>query len=272
MQLVVIGVPYAQHQGKLIPSNAAAAWQQAGLVERLAPYVERAIWVSLPPPADGQDHPGLLTVGRQLADTVRTACSGGAFPLILGGDGLLNALGTVAGLQQLNAQLGLAWFDAHSNLAQNQMLSLLAGWGDLALAQELGLREVQEWHILLAGIRALSPAVAARLDNSLMTVWTAKELQAWGKINDLGRDMSDWPPIYLHVDLSVLDPELLPGVRDPQPEGLSPQTLLMGIEATVAAGQVAALSVGNFVPENDEQQGLLTSMQIIEAAVRYLTL
>jgi len=275
MQLVIISVPYAQIQGRIKASNAPATWQEAGLVERLAPYVERAIWVSLPPAGESEaEQPSLLAIGRQLAETVRTVRAGGALPLVLGGDGLLNALGAIMGLQNQQEQLGIAWFDAHSNLAHNQMLSLLVGWGDPSLAQELGFQEkVKEWNVLLAGVRTLSPLVSDRLDNSLMSVWTTKDIQGWGQATELGRGMDDWPPVYLHLDLSVLDPKQMPAVQDPQPEGLAIQTLITGIEAVAAASQVIGLSVGNFDPRQDQNGlGLHTSSQLIEAAVRILAI
>lgn len=276
MQLVIIGVPYTQKRGRIEISLAANHWQEAGLVERLAPYVEQAIWVSLPPPPaeESEQTLGVLDIGRKVAATVKTVREAGAIPLILGGDGLLNALGTIIGLENHSAPVGIAWLDAHSNLAHNQMLSLLAGWGDPALAQELGIRQsIPEWHILLAGVRELLPSTNSRLENSLMTVWTAQDLQQWGKANELGQNMLDWPPVYLHLDLSVLDPKIMPAVQDPQPDGLTLQTLVAGIESIAAVSQVVALSVGNFVPDKDQdEQGLLASMQVIEAAVRIIAI
>lgn len=285
MDLVVIGVPYALNQHGVGVGAAPAAWKDAGLMERLAPYVSRAIWVSLPPPpeAEGPEHQQLVTVGRKLAETVRAARAAGAVPLVLGGDCLLTALGTMAGLQSAGERPGVVWFDAHgdsnthetspSGLLVGMPLAMLAGRGDLRLAKDIGIQQpTPEWHIMLAGARQLDPGEATALEDGATTLWTARDLMVAGA-EALGRSVESWPPIYLHVDLDVIDPSDMPAVVYPAPDGLAAEMLNTGIESVMAEAPVSAICVASFDPTRDvDGRGLDTGMLVIEAAVRTLSI
>ncbi len=288
MNLVVISVPYAlaqsAHELSLVSHAAASVWQQAGLVELVARQVERALWVSLPPPA--ADQPAVervIGLGRQLADTVQSVVAAGYLPLVLGGDCFTTSLGVVAGLQLAGIFPAVAWFDAHgdfntpttspSGLLVGMPLAMLAGRDTLNLARAVGLRQaVPEWHILLAGPRSLDPEEKRALEDSNVAIWHATDLHQAGA-QDLGRELEEWPPVYLHIDLDVLDPESMPAVEYPAPGGLAIETVAAGIESVTAAGHVAALTVTGFDPTHDpDGTGLATSFQLIELCVRLLTL
>jgi len=252
-------------------------------MERLALHVRQAIWVTLPHPTEKSPLQQLIAAGRQLGDTVRTVRSAGALPLVLGGDCLLTSLGAVAGIHQNGEQPGIVWFDAHgdfntpetspSGLLAGMPLAILAGRGELALAKEIGVQAaIPEWHILLAGVRSLDPGESAALENSALTRWSAQDLRLAGA-SELGREMGDWPPVYLHVDLDVLDPSLMPAVTYPEPGGLALETLQAAIEVIAASAQIAALSITSFNPQRDEHDlGLATGVQVIEAAVRTIAI
>jgi len=281
MHLVIISVPYTLNQSGVRISKAPAEWQAAGLAERLAPYVAQAVWVSLPPlsEAEATTQARLVALGRQLSDTVRTVCAAGAMPLVLGGDCLLTALGTVAGVQQAGKSPGIVWFDAHgdfntpetspSGLLVGMPLAMLAGRGELTLMKEIGVkRATPEWHIHLAGTRDLDPGEAAALEDSDVTVWSAQDLGIAGA-GELGRGMAGSPPIYLHLDLDVIDPTIMPAVSYPSSGGLTLETLSAGIQAVAASGRICALGVASYCPERDEnRQGLAASMEVIESALR----
>src|SRR5690606_24238127 len=56
----------------------------------------------------------VLDVSGRLADRIAELVGQGAFPLVLGGDHSVS-IGTVAGLAEHYANLGVIWFDAHSD-------------------------------------------------------------------------------------------------------------------------------------------------------------
>lgn len=271
MFLVTIAVPFASHPSAAGLAAAPAAWQSAGLAERLAPFTEHGIWVTLSPPSNKANKlDQTLSVTRQLMKTVRKVREAGALPLVLGGDSLLTALGTVAGLQQLDSRLGLAWFDAHYRLAPSQILSMLTGWSDTELSEQLGLEPIPDWRILLAGVRSQDPDQATMLDESGMTLWEAHDLRLAGA-DGLAQGLADWPPVYLHLDLGVLDPSIMPATYHPIANGLALETLIAGIESVAAGAPIAALGISGLDPSRDQgEQSLMVSMQVIESAVRLL--
>ncbi len=271
MHLVIIGVPYAGSRFESGMGAAPAAWQAAGLAERLAPLVTRAVWVSVPQPgprrAPDQQR---IAVARQVAETVRTVLMADAFPLVLGGDPTIMSLASITGLQLAGQPPGIVWFDARSDFSKPESLPLLVGHQSSALMQQVGVEVIAEWHTLLAGPRQMSENTEAALEASAITLWSARDLDLAGA-SELGREVANWPPLYLHLDLQVLDTTLMPAVAPASPGGLAQETLTAGIESVAAAAPVRVLGVTGYDPDLDEDDlGLEVSLQLIEDAVRIL--
>ena len=270
MNLVIIGVPYAAHKHQAGIESAPSTWQAAGLLEQLAPLVARAVWVSLQSAAAGTEMEQLVAIACQLRETVATVHQAGAFPLVLGGDAELTALATVAGLQRAGKRPGVAWLGGHNSFAPAEPLALLAGRGESVLSREVGIKAIPEWQILLAGHRESSPETIAALDQSAATHWHAQDLGLAGA-SELGRDVADWPSVYLHLDLDVLSPAIMPAVDKPMPGGLSLETIIAGIESIAAAGRIDAMGISGYNPDHDgDGLGQETSLRAIGAAVRIL--
>ncbi|MBN1316151.1 MAG: arginase family protein, partial [Anaerolineales bacterium] len=80
-------------------------------------------------------------------------------------------------------------------------------------------------------------------------------------------------PLYLHIDLSVLDPAIMPAVIDPVSKGLSLETFISFIDAVTAGVPPVALGISNFHPDRDRENiGLKTSLEAITSAVRILSI
>jgi arginase len=274
MQLAVIGVPYTLRGNHVISSLAWQTWRASGLVDLLAPYTERAVWVSLPEISNDLDPAARrLAALQRLRDTIRAVHAAGTVPLVLGGDSLLVGLGMLAGLQQSGENPALVWFDAHVPLGLHDALTIAIRPPKSPLAEELGIcNPVPSWHILLAGIRAGGPSEGIAIEDTAMTVWDAGDLNEGGA-NELGRDMAGWPPIILQIDLSVLDPTIMPAVHQPAPEGLSLAALITSLEGVMAGGRVIAAGISNYQPEQDENElALFTSAKVVQETVRILTI
>lgn len=271
MHLVIISVPYASSGTGSGIGEAPAVWQTAGLAERLAPLVTRAVWVSVPPPSAGPT-PGQqrVTVARQVTETVRTVIAADAFPLVLGGDPTIISLASVSGLQRAGTPAGVVWFDAQSDFSTPTSLALLVGRQSSPLMQELGAEIVPEWRTLLAGPRQMSVGTEEGLEASAIAFWSARDLDLAGA-GELGREVVNWPPLYLHLDLRVLDSALYPAAAAAVPGGLAQETLAAGIESVAAAGRVGALGVTGYDPDLDQNGlGLEISLGSIETAMRIL--
>jgi arginase len=262
MEMVIIGVP--DLQAGEAAYQTVEAWKNGGLIERIAPHVSRALWVTLPLPdvdASTTQRQALLTT--QLMQAVHMTQSAGAVPLIVGGNRNTTSVGAVAGLGDEGA--GVVWFDARDPWKStpdgnpSPLMQLTQAGGPIE-------KPVKEWHTLVLGTRE-PPATG-----DYRTAWTTQDIAEAGA-DELGRDMKNWPPVYLHLDLSVLDPEIMPAVADPLPAGMDFDTLVAAIDAIAAGVHVAAIGVTNFALEADQNDlGLAVGLELLANAVRILAI
>jgi arginase len=193
------------------------------------------------PPGDVWDR--LAALYSRLADAVAGMTGPGARPVVVSGD-CTTALGTMAGLRRAGIDAGIVWLDAHGDLQTLETttsgylgglpLRLLAGYRPELIAGQLGLRAVPEDQITLAGARDLDPPEAAYLASAQIHRAQVEEL-----------DTGDLPagPLYLHVDLDVVDPAQLPGLRYPAPGGPGPVQVAGALRAVLGTGRVAAVGI-----------------------------
>lgn len=157
----------------------------------------------------------LAALYRHVAGAVAGSVRQGRRPVVVSGD-CTTALGTVAGLQHAGIDPGIVWFDAHGDVQTLETtasgylgglpLRLLVGYRPGLIASELGLRPVAEQQVLLAGARDLDPPEIAYLDRALIGCVQVAELDTAA--------LSDGP-LYVHLDLDVVDPGAVPGLRYP---------------------------------------------------------
>ncbi|MGN6791650.1 MAG: arginase family protein [Streptosporangiaceae bacterium] len=102
------------------------------------------------------------------------------------------------------------------------------------IGQRLGLRPVPEEHILLIGARDLDPPKVSYLATSAIR---QRDVTA-----EIAADLPD-VPLYVHVDLDVLDPGEVAGLRYPAPDGPTAGQLADSLRAVLATGRVAAIGI-----------------------------
>jgi arginase len=178
-----------------------------------------------------------------VAGAVSASSTNGAFPIVVSGD-CCTSLGTIAGLQAAGGTVGIVWFDAHGDVQTPETTSsgylggmplrLLTGYRPELIAARLGLRPVPEKHVLLVGARDL--------DQPEMGYLAASAIQ---RKEVAGLDAADLPdlPLYAHVDLDVLDPREVPGLRYPASGGPTAVQLARSLRLLLATGRVAAVGV-----------------------------
>jgi arginase len=181
-----------------------------------------------------------LEVADWIADEAR---GGGRCPVVVSGD-CTTALGTVAGLQRAGARLGIVWFDAHGDVQTLQTttsgylggmpLRLLTGDRPELIAARLGLQPVPEDQIVLAGARDLDPPEVTYLAGARIRRSEATGLSAG--------DLPDGP-LYVHMDLDVLDPGDVPGLRYPAPHGPAASGVAAAVRMLLSTGRVAAAGI-----------------------------
>jgi arginase len=185
----------------------------------------------------------LAVLYQAVAAAVAGVARGGAVPLVLSGD-CTTALGTVAGLQAVGSQPAVVWFDAHGDVQTLETttsgylgglpLRLLAGYRPELIATRLGLTGVPERRILLVDARDLDPPevsylAGAQIHRAEVAALTVPDLPAG--------------PLYLHVDLDVIDAAQLPGLRYPAPGGPSVDQVAGAVRLIVGTGRVAAVGL-----------------------------
>jgi arginase len=178
-----------------------------------------------------------------VADAVAGAASRGERPVVLSGD-CTTALGTVAGLQRAGSVAGIVWFDAHGDVQTLETttsgyigglpLRMLVGYRPELVAARLGLRPVPERQVLLVGARDLDPPEVSYLERAQIRR---------AEVGGLGRAALPDGPLYLHIDLDVIDSAEVPGLRFPAPGGPGPGPVAEAVERLLGSGQITAVGV-----------------------------
>jgi arginase len=198
--------------------------------------------------------PGRMTLlHREVADAVARA----ARPLLLSGD-CPTALGVVAGLQRRYRDLTVVWLDAHGDF--NTPAITISGYlGGMALAmltgrvagETLGLRPVADTDIVLADARDLDPAERDALAASQVRRVPADPAAITSALLKLGRG-----PVYLHLDVDVIDSAQLPGLRFPSGPGPSIDLIEECLAAVCATADVKAACIAcAWLPDRVSDQG-----------------
>jgi arginase len=220
----VIGVPY--HLDEYLPD----------LDLPLRP--DAVVTAELPP---GDPWERLAFLYARVARAVTTVAEG---PAVVESGDCTTALGTVAGLQHAGGDPAIVWFDAHGDVQTLETttsgylgglpLRLLAGYRPELIADRLGLRPVAERRILLVGARDLDPPEVTYLAGAQIRRCEVRDL-AVGLLPD--------GPLYVHVDLDVIDSGALPGLRYPAPDGPAPGQVTDALQTVLSTGRVAALGI-----------------------------
>ena len=203
----------------------------------------------------------LLEAGGQVDD----ALSGDNTPVLIAGDCSI-ALTTLPAALRWRPEAKVLWLDAHGDF--NTPETTLSGFlGGMCLAGacgewDAGLGEtIDAGRVVLAGVRDLDTAERALLERSAATVIGASAVETLVAV----KNALDGAPVYVHLDLDVLDPEAFPA-QFPAPGGLAPEKLYDLLEAVTEDCDVVGVEITAFEAPADEDE----RMQAAETASRVL--
>jgi arginase len=185
----------------------------------------------LPDKGDGAVPIRMTVLHRAVADAV----AGAPRPLLLSGD-CPTGLAVAAGLQRRHHEIAVVWLDAHgdfntpaitiSGYLGGMPLAMLTGRAPELFADPLGLRPVPEHNIVLAGARDLDAAERDALAASQVRRIPATAGAFRAALSGLSH-----LPVYLHVDVDIMDSTEQEGLRFPA----GPGPLLGDIEECLTA-------------------------------------
>jgi arginase len=185
----------------------------------------------------------LAVLYSAVAEVVARAAGRTGRLVVVSGD-CTTSLGTVAGLQRAGMDVGIVWLDAHGDVQTLETtasgylgglpLRLIMGYRPELITSGLGLRPVAEQRVLLAGARDLDPPEVAYLAGA--------PVRRAGVAGLADAGLPDGP-LYLHVDLDVIDPGELPGLRYPAPGGCSPAEVTHALQTLLGTGRVVAVGI-----------------------------
>ena len=186
--------------------------------------------------------------------------------IVLGGE-CSETVGVTAGLgEALGGRPGMLWLDAHGDfntpetspsgyiggmclaMVCGRVRGLGLGVGD----EKLSLAEERLVHV---GSRALDQPEVAALSSSPAKLYTSQQVKKSGAADvaeEAARHLdnrSDW--IVCHLDVDVVDPELMPAVNYPTPGGLTMEDTTRMIRALDATGKLRAVEVAAYNPSKD---------------------
>ena len=183
----------------------------------------------------------LLEAGGQVDD----ALEAGRFPLIVAGDCSV-AMTTLAAVRRHRPDARVLWLDAHGDFnTPSTTASKFLGGMSLAGAVgewDPGLAEpVPAESVILTGVRDLEGPEREALERSAVTVVGAGLDTLVHVQNALDR-----APVYVHLDVDVLDPEDMPA-QFPVPGGLRTEKLYDLLEAVAGECEIVGIEVTAFV-------------------------
>jgi arginase len=211
----------------------------------------------------------LLEAGGQVED----ALSGGNTPVLLAADCSVSATTLPAALR-LRPDARILWLDAHGdyNTPDTSGSGYLGGMCLAAATGEWdsGLGEtVPAERVVLAGVRDLDPGERELLEKSPATVIGASAVETLVA----AKNALDGAPIFVHLDLDVIDPEHFPAAV-PAPNGLHPDKLYDLMDSVLEDCELVGLEVTAIeLPEDEDASAIATetAMHVLEPFLDHLT-
>jgi arginase len=258
MRVAILAVPYDAGQRSVGVGLGPARLLEAGLANQLreAGNEVRQAMVELPDNPPLHELARIVELQRALAWAISHALAREEFPIVLAGN-CSSAVGTLASRPRDTA---VVWFDAHgdfntpdtttSGMVDGMALAMATGRCYRALAADIPkFAPIDERRVFLVGARDLDPLERRTLDSSPVQRIDAGDWRTLvSRLRALGPPS---PPLYVHLDLDVLDPAHGRANRLAVNGGLSAKDLTAAIEALSAATQIFALAVTAYDPSFD---------------------
>lgn len=252
-QVAIVAVPFGKGAGTPGAELGPAHLHAAGLARKLAELnisfrlAEDVSSIAQPRPvqaANAKHVSEVHEVSSQLSDRISEIVAEGAFPLVLGGDHSIS-IGTIAGLAEHYPNLGVIWFDAHSDLntvdtspsgnIHGMSLGISLGKGIPLLTGLRGISpKIKPEHVAIVGARSLDSGEKAYIRSLGIACYTMHDIDLIGiarvmeKVIRQLRQSTDG--VHVSFDIDSLDPREAPGTGTPVRGGLSYREAHLALE------------------------------------------
>jgi len=188
--------------------------------------------------------------------------------LIIGGE-CSETVGAMAGLgRAYGGKPGMLWLDAHGdfNVPETSPSGYIGGMClamacGMAVGLDLGIGQAPPplagERLVHVGSRALDPPEVIAFNSSPAKLFTAQQVKKTGSADvaeEAARHLdnrSDW--IACHLDVDVVDPEIIPSVNYPTPGGLTTEETSMVIRMLIRTGKMRVLELTAYNPSMDRR-------------------
>ena len=200
-----------------------------------------------------------FNLSQELSKIVGAMLDRQAFPLLLGGDCRM-LIGIFAAFSQRETQAGLVFLDGHADFHSPETspssdpadmeLAILTGRGPERITRIAGKYPLlKDEEVVVYGIRDWE-----HIGESNITVYDRQRMIKNGIKHTVKEGLKNFYqkelPVWLHFDVDVLDPELMP-VMFPEPEGLTFEEAQEFLGFVWASGRVIGMSIACYHPKLD---------------------
>ncbi|MGX9136411.1 arginase [Rummeliibacillus sp. JY-2-4R] len=274
----IIGVPMDLGQIRRGVDMGPSAIRYAGVVERLEALGHTVIdegdisidrsKVETPDKTSLRNLEAVVDVSKKLADQVHKVVEKGQFPLVIGGDHSI-AIGSLAGISNHYKNLGVIWYDAHTDMNTSETspsgnihgmpLAISIGLGHESLVNVLNYApKIKPENIVIIGARSVDEGEKKLIKDKQIKVYSMHEIDRLGMTHILqdaithlkGQNVDG---VHLSLDLDGIDPIYTPGVGTPVPGGITYRESHLAMEMLQESGLITSAEFVEVNPILDER-------------------
>lgn len=196
----------------------------------------------------------------RVARAVETLARADKLPVVLGGDHSVT-IGAIRALAPLHPDLSVLYLDAHADFRDDY---LGTRWGHASAA-----RRVSEiCSVTLLGVRSMSQEEADTLRSSNKVQLFPYAGQLTDETCDAVADSLSGP-VYVSIDLDVLDPSLMAAVGTPEPGGLGWYPLLRLLRLVAERHPIVGFDVVELAPREGPASCAYTAAKLVYKLIGY---
>ena len=278
LNISLIGVPMDLGQNRRGVDMGPSAIRYAGVVERLQEIGHTvtdegniqiaAAEKTTSPDTNLKNLKEVTDASTALANKIHDVMEDGQFPLILGGDHSI-AIGTLAGLGDRYENLGVIWYDAHSDINTGETspsgnihgmpLAVSIGLGHEKLVNIRGFApKIKPENVVIIGARSIDPGEREIIKEQGIKVFTMHDIDKLGMTEIMDQTMwylkdREVDGVHLSLDLDGIDPIYTPGVGTPVPGGISYRESHLAMEMLFTFDMITSAEFVEVNPILDEK-------------------